>query len=330
MRLRIARRRSRAIARRSATLWTVGGARTRETSPPRHRPQPAGRPPSEAEATPCAAARDSRTPSVRTGTALATCAETRRFSTTPFAPTAAARPSRPVRCRDERAPGDSARARHGLSARQGPPRRPRRRGPRGGDGVGVPQGCDSRPFQRAGHRAGLQVLRHHQHPRERPSQHPGAPRRAQRPRRGPARGLFPHHRARVHHPAEAAQRGHRRRLASLRPHQRPQALHPGGQAPPRLLRAYIFPVLFVLVCDILDTIGRLVFERIRAKAERDDDDELIEKLPEGFTCDDVREEAKVTCGTGFERSRRSRELVPRVYASWPSFDVTTSCRRALR
>ena len=75
-----------------------------------------------------------------------------------------------------------------------------------------------------------------------------------------------------------------------------------------------FPVLFVLVCDILDTIGRLVFERIRAKAERDDDDELIEKLPEGFTCDDVREEAKVTCRNWFRKIASVRELVPRVYA----------------
>ena len=74
-----------------------------------------------------------------------------------------------------------------------------------------------------------------------------------------------------------------------------------------------FPVLFVLVCDILDTIGRLVFERIRAKAERDDDDELIEKLPEGFTCDDVREEAKVTCRNWFRRSRRCRSSYPRLH-----------------
>ena len=74
-----------------------------------------------------------------------------------------------------------------------------------------------------------------------------------------------------------------------------------------------FPVLFVLVCDILDTIGRLVFERIRAKAERDDDDELIEKLPEGFTCDDVREEAKVTCRNWFRKIASVQELVPRVY-----------------
>ena len=91
-----------------------------------------------------------------------------------------------------------------------------------------------------------------------------------------------------------------------------------------------FPVLFVLVCDILDTIGRLVFERIRAKAERDDDDELIEKLPEGFTCDDVREEAKVTCRNWFRRSRRCRSSYLASTWSWPSFDVTTSCRRALR
>ena len=74
-----------------------------------------------------------------------------------------------------------------------------------------------------------------------------------------------------------------------------------------------FPVLFVLVCDILDTIGRLVFERIRAKAERDDDGELIEKLPEGFTCDDVREEAKVTCRNWFRKIASVQELVPRVY-----------------
>jgi hypothetical protein len=49
----------------------------------------------------------------------------------------------------------------------------------------------------------------------------------------------------------------------------------------------------------MDTIGRLVFDRIRHKAESEDSGKHVATLPADFTCDDVRAEAKVTCRNWF-------------------------------
>ena len=90
-----------------------------------------------------------------------------------------------------------------------------------------------------------------------------------------------------------------------------------------------FPVLFVLVCDILDTIGRLVFERIRAKAER------TTTTSSSRNCPRIHVRRRPRGGEGdvpelVSKIASVQELVPASTWSWPSFDVTTSCRRALR
>lgn len=74
-----------------------------------------------------------------------------------------------------------------------------------------------------------------------------------------------------------------------------------------------YPILFVMVAEIMDTIGRLVFDRIRRKAEKEDSGEHVMTLPKGFTCDDVRAEAKVTCRNWFYKIASLQELVPRIY-----------------
>ncbi|KAI5060297.1 hypothetical protein GOP47_0024717 [Adiantum capillus-veneris] len=74
-----------------------------------------------------------------------------------------------------------------------------------------------------------------------------------------------------------------------------------------------YPTLFILATDILETIGNLVWRRIKGKAELDDDGKLIKPLPENFTADDIRQEAKDTCSNWFYKIGSIHELLPRIY-----------------
>ncbi|KAL2620467.1 hypothetical protein R1flu_000672 [Riccia fluitans] len=74
-----------------------------------------------------------------------------------------------------------------------------------------------------------------------------------------------------------------------------------------------YPTLFVLVTDVMDTVGNLVWNRIKKKAEYDEDGRLISALPVNFTADDVRQEAKDTCFNWFYKIGSIRELLPRIY-----------------
>ncbi|KAL3681400.1 hypothetical protein R1sor_024356 [Riccia sorocarpa] len=74
-----------------------------------------------------------------------------------------------------------------------------------------------------------------------------------------------------------------------------------------------YPTLFVLVTDVMDTVGNLVWNRIKKKAEFDEDGKLISALPVNFTADDVRQEAKDTCFNWFYKIGSIRELLPRIY-----------------
>jgi hypothetical protein len=74
-----------------------------------------------------------------------------------------------------------------------------------------------------------------------------------------------------------------------------------------------YPTLFVLVTDVMDTVGNLVWIRIKKKAETDDAGNSIAILPVDFTSDDVRQEAKDTCNNWFYKIGCIRELLPRIY-----------------
>ncbi|GBG89861.1 hypothetical protein CBR_g49709 [Chara braunii] len=75
-----------------------------------------------------------------------------------------------------------------------------------------------------------------------------------------------------------------------------------------------YPTLFVLVTDIMDTVGELVWNRIKARCERDDNsDRILCPLPAKFTSDDVRPEAKQTCLNWFHKIGSIHELLPRLY-----------------
>ncbi|MCO5552795.1 hypothetical protein L7F22_006312 [Adiantum nelumboides] len=74
-----------------------------------------------------------------------------------------------------------------------------------------------------------------------------------------------------------------------------------------------YPTIFILATDILETIGNLVWKRIKGKAEQDDDGKLIKPLPENFTADDVCQEAKDICSNWFYKIGAIQELLPRLY-----------------
>ncbi|XP_061085537.1 VPS35 endosomal protein-sorting factor-like isoform X2 [Conger conger] len=68
-----------------------------------------------------------------------------------------------------------------------------------------------------------------------------------------------------------------------------------------------YPSKFVLITDILDTFGRLVYERIWSMCS---DSRL---LPDSFSVDDVNDTAKETCLNWFFKIASIRELIPRLY-----------------
>lgn len=68
-----------------------------------------------------------------------------------------------------------------------------------------------------------------------------------------------------------------------------------------------YPSKFVLVTDILDVFGKLVYDRLKSKSENE------KLLPENFTPDLIPESAKETCLNWFYKVASIRELLPRLY-----------------
>ncbi|BFG29632.1 hypothetical protein CerSpe_159060 [Prunus speciosa] len=74
-----------------------------------------------------------------------------------------------------------------------------------------------------------------------------------------------------------------------------------------------YPTLFALATDILDMLGDMVWERIKLKAEFDEDETKFCFLPENFSASDVCSDAKETCKNWFCKIGAVRELLPRIY-----------------
>ncbi|XP_053715371.1 VPS35 endosomal protein-sorting factor-like [Synchiropus splendidus] len=68
-----------------------------------------------------------------------------------------------------------------------------------------------------------------------------------------------------------------------------------------------YPSKFVLITDILDTFGRLVYDRIWSMCSEP------RPLSDSFTVDDVNDTAKETCLNWFFKIASIRELLPRLY-----------------
>lgn len=75
----------------------------------------------------------------------------------------------------------------------------------------------------------------------------------------------------------------------------------------------LYPCVFVLVSDVLDTFGDLVFERIKVRASEDENGQpLPTPLSENFVTSDVNIQAKETCRNWFYKTACIRELLPRM------------------
>ncbi|KAK7320363.1 hypothetical protein VNO77_29773 [Canavalia gladiata] len=74
-----------------------------------------------------------------------------------------------------------------------------------------------------------------------------------------------------------------------------------------------YPTLFVLVTDIMDMLGDLVWQRIKQKAEFADDGALRCNLAENFEASNICADAKETCYNWFSKIGAVQELLPRIY-----------------
>ncbi|KAL1207085.1 hypothetical protein V5N11_004293 [Cardamine amara subsp. amara] len=74
-----------------------------------------------------------------------------------------------------------------------------------------------------------------------------------------------------------------------------------------------YPTVFVIVTDMLDMLGDMVWERIKQKAELDVDGTVICSLQNGFQASDICLEARETCYNWFCKVGSVRELLPRIY-----------------
>lgn len=73
-----------------------------------------------------------------------------------------------------------------------------------------------------------------------------------------------------------------------------------------------YPVLFVLVTEVIETVGRLVYDRILRKAEETASGDR-KRLPENFKASDLRAVARATCKNWFYKVATIREMIPRMY-----------------
>ncbi|XP_076160323.1 VPS35 endosomal protein-sorting factor-like isoform X2 [Ptiloglossa arizonensis] len=96
-----------------------------------------------------------------------------------------------------------------------------------------------------------------------------------------------------------------------------------------------YPSKFVLITDILDIFGKLVYERLKVKAEYyKPGSKVPTSLRDNFTPDMVPENAKETCRNWFYKIASIRELVPRLYVEMAiiksySFLTTSEFNKAL-
>uniref|UniRef100_A0A1J3EHV4 UPF0505 protein C16orf62 n=1 Tax=Noccaea caerulescens TaxID=107243 RepID=A0A1J3EHV4_NOCCA len=73
-----------------------------------------------------------------------------------------------------------------------------------------------------------------------------------------------------------------------------------------------YPTVFVIVTDMLDMLGDMVWERIKEKAEHDVDGTVICTLLNDFQASDICLEARETCYNWFCKVGSVRELLPRM------------------
>lgn len=73
-----------------------------------------------------------------------------------------------------------------------------------------------------------------------------------------------------------------------------------------------YPSKFVLVTEILDTFGNLVYDRIKRRSAVNDSSKA-KSMADKFTTEQINEQAKETCRNWFYKIASIRELLPRIY-----------------
>ncbi|GMF12705.1 unnamed protein product [Phytophthora lilii] len=80
----------------------------------------------------------------------------------------------------------------------------------------------------------------------------------------------------------------------------------------------LYPCVFVLVSEVLDAFGKLVFDRIHTRASEDENGQpLPEPLGENFMSSDINVQATETCRNWFYKTACIRELLPRMGVGEP-------------
>ena len=74
-----------------------------------------------------------------------------------------------------------------------------------------------------------------------------------------------------------------------------------------------YPSKFVLISEILDSFGDLVYNRILERGASDDGQGRMRPLKPDFRAEDVSEHARETCKNWFHKVASIRELLPRLY-----------------
>lgn len=74
-----------------------------------------------------------------------------------------------------------------------------------------------------------------------------------------------------------------------------------------------YPSKFVLISEILDSFGDLVYNRIRERGAVEDAHGRVKELKPDFRAEDVNEHARETCKNWFHKVASIRELLPRLY-----------------
>lgn len=78
-----------------------------------------------------------------------------------------------------------------------------------------------------------------------------------------------------------------------------------------------YPHKFVLVTDLLETFGQLVFERLKSRANEERLKNGLDPLPSQFSTTDVLEKTRLTARNWFGKVSEINDIIQRLYSKLP-------------
>jgi hypothetical protein len=76
-----------------------------------------------------------------------------------------------------------------------------------------------------------------------------------------------------------------------------------------------YPTQFVIITDLLDFFGNLVYERLLQRAKKERSEAKLPPLPANFFIHDILEQTRITARNWFGKIAEIRELIPRIYGN---------------